>query len=286
MVKLGNFWYLFFIAFTVLLVIGLYFLFKDKSNTAKKILIASLLLFNLLLHFLKSFIPPYSLDKNFAVENSWFINICAVSVLSFPIFFFSKSDTLKDWMFYIGCISGTLALLYPTEALDKSILTLDLWRFYVCHIIIVIGPLLMVLLKVHTLNYHNVWKMPFCMAGVFLFIMCNQVLQSELGIITLRGNDIFEAGCGYRNTSLLWGPTDGIASFFTWATPDFMKTIPFGEFAGQEKYWPFFYILPSCFVYFIILPFLICLPFEKDHLKEDFIKIKSCFENIKNRKKV
>ena len=261
MVKIGSFWYLFFIALTVGLTLGLYFLFRNKSMKSKKILIAFLLTFNLVLHFLKVLFPPYSTDKDFAIETTWFINICAVSVVTFPIIFLSKSKTLKDWIFYIGCISGSLSILYPTEALNKSILTLDLWRFYICHIIIVVGPLLMVLLKVHKLNYRNVWKMPFCMAGVLLFIMCNQVLQSELGIISMRGDDILKLGCGYRNTSLLWGPTDGIASIFTWATPDFMKTVPFGEFAGQEKYWPFFYILPACFVYFWVVPFLICIPF-------------------------
>ena len=285
MVQLGNFWYLFFIAFTVSSIVGLYFLFRNKSTMAKKILIASLLLFNLALHFIKLLFPPYSTDKMFGIESAWFINICAVSVVSFPLIFFSKSDTLKDWMFYLGCISGGLAVLYPTEALDKSILTLDLWRFYFCHMIILIAPLLTVLLKVHTLNYRNIWKMPFCMMGVLLFIMCNQVLQSELGIVPLRGNDLFADHCGYRNNSLFWGPSDGLAAIFTWATPEFMKTIPVGEFAGQEKYWPVFYLFPACCVYFIVIPLLLCLPWEKGRIKEDFLKIIAFFKGLKNRKK-
>ena len=283
MVKLGNFWYFFFIIFTVGLILGLYFLFKNKSLKSKKILIGSLLLLNLAVHFLKVLIPPYSTNKDFAIENVWFINICAVSVFSFPIIFFSKSKTLKDWIFYIGCISGGLSLLYPTEALNKSILTPDLWRFYICHIIIFAGPLLMVLLKVHTLNYRNIWKMPFCMATVLLFIICNQVLQSELGIISMRGNNLLEEGCGYRNTSLIWGPTDGVAAIFTWLTPDFMKVVPYGELAGQEKYWPFFYLLPGCFLYFLVFPFLICLPWELKHVKEDFKKIVNFVKTLKTK---
>ena len=54
--------------------------------------------------------------------------------------------------------------------------------------------------------------MPFCMMAVLLFIICNQVLQSELGIIDLRGSDMLQDGCGYRNTSLIWGPTDEISA--------------------------------------------------------------------------
>ena len=98
---------------------------------AKKFLIASLVLFNLALHFIKLSFPHYSQNPELALESAWFINICGVSTLTFPFIFFSKSDTAKDWMFYIGVISGFLAMVYPTEAIGKSISTFDLWRFYI-----------------------------------------------------------------------------------------------------------------------------------------------------------
>lgn len=281
MVEFGNFWYFFFILFAVGITVGLYFLFKNKSLKAKKIFIISVLFFNLALHFIKILFPPYSTNIAFGLENLWFINICAVSVLTFPFLFLSKSQTAKDWMFYIGLISGFLAVVYPTEALGKAVLTLDLWRFYICHIIIIVIPLLMVLWGVHRPNYKNIWKMPFCMIAVMLFIMCNQVLQAELGIIDLRGLDMLESGCGYRNTSLIWGPTDDIAKIFTWLTPDFMKTVPFGQYAGQEKYWPLFYLIPAVFFYFLLIPFLICLPWEYKKIKMD---MKSFFNRFKKNK--
>ena len=282
MVNLGNFWHIFFILLTAGLTTLLYFIFKNRSLKCKKIFIASLIIFNLALHYLRFLFPPYSGNINSILENSWFINICAVSVLTFPFLFFSKSNTAKDWMFYIGVISGFLAVVYPTEALGDSVLTFDVWRFYICHMIIIVAPLLMVLLKVHSLNYRNIWKMPFCMMAVLLFIICNQVLQSELGIIGMRGDDILKPGCGYRNTSLIWGPTDDVSVIFTWLTPDFMKTVPFGEFAGQPKYWPFFYLVPGCFVYFLLIPLLICLPWEFKHIKQDFINIKNKIKNKNN----
>lgn len=281
MVELANFWYFFFILLTAGIVVGLYFLFRNRSLKTKKILIASLLIFNLALHYLRLLFPPYAGNPAMILENAWFINICAVSVLTFPFLFFSKSNTGKDWMFYIGVISGFLALVYPTEALGKSIQTFDVWRFYFCHMIIFIAPLLMVLLKTHTLNYRNIWKMPFCMMAVLLFIICNQVLQSELGIIGMRGDNILEPGCGYRNTSLIWGPTDSVSAIFTWLTPQFMQTVPFGEFAGEPKYWPFFYLVPGCFVYFLVLPLLLCLPWEFKHIKQDFRNIKQRFSKNK-----
>ena len=62
-----------------------------------------------------------------------------------------------------------------------------------------------------------------------------------------------------------------------------MKTVPFGEFAGQEKYWPLFYLTPAIFFYFLILPLLLCLPWEFKNIKNDFNKIISKFK--KNNKK-
>ena len=282
MLKIGNFWYFLFILLTAGITVGLYYLFRNKSLKAKKILIGSMVVFNLFLHFFKLLFPPYSTDVNVAAESVGFVNICAVSVLTFPFFFFSKSESAKDWMFYIGAISGFLALAYPTEAINTPILSFDLWRFYICHIIIFVAPLLMLMLKVHKLNYHNIWKMPIYMAAVLLFIICNQVLQSELGIISLRGGDLLQAGCGYRNSSQIWGPTDAVSVMFTWLTPDFMKVVPFGPLAGQPKYWPFFYLLPGDLVYFTTIPFLLSMIWEHKHLKEDFIKLK---EKIKLNKK-
>lgn len=275
MVQLGNFWYIFFILLAVGITIGLYFLLRHRSMKTKKIFIASVLFFNLALHYLRFLFPPFAGNTSLIMESGWFINICAVSVLTFPFLFLSKSDTAKDWMFYIGVISGFLSLVYPTEALGDSVATFDVWRFYLCHMIIIIVPLLTILLKVHQLNYHNVWKMPFCMMAVLLFIICNQVLQSELGIIAMRGDNILEEGCGYRNTSLIWGPTDSVSALFTWLTPEFMQTVPAGEFAGEPKYWPFFYLLPGCFFYFWILPFLLSLIWERKHVKEDFNALKT-----------
>ncbi|MBR2970711.1 MAG: YwaF family protein [Clostridia bacterium] len=260
MVKLFNFWYLFFIVLGAGIIVGLYYLLRNKKYITKKIVLFSLLFFNLALHFLKLTFPPYSENPSHAMREIWFINLCATSVLFFPFLFLSKNKTAKDYMFYIGVLSGFLALLYPTEALGKSVLTLDLWRFYICHIIIIAVPLLTVMLGLHRLDVKRIYKVPFCLMAVLLFIICNQVLQSELGIIALRDGDIFNIN--WHNPSLIWGPTDDVAVLFSWLTPDFMKVIPFGEFAGQEKFWPFFWMVPGVFFYFLLEPLILCLIFD------------------------
>lgn len=276
MVELFNFWHIFFIFLTAGVIVGLYFLLKNKTEKTKKLVLGSMLFFNLALHFLKVTFPPYSTNPDLAMREIWFINVCGTSVLFFPFIFISKSNTAKDYMTFLGIISGFLAMLYPTEALGKSILTLDLWRFYICHGIIITVPMLMVLLKLHKLDVKRIWKTPVCMLAMLLFIICNQVLQSELGIIPLRNDDMLNVN--FRNPSLIWGPTDGVAVVFSWLTPSFMKTIPFGAYAGQEKYWPFFWMIPGVVVYFILVPLIICLIFEFKETKNTFINFIKLFK--------
>lgn len=280
MVKLFNFWYLFFIVLLAGAIVGLYFLLRKRSDRTKKWVLGSILFFNLALHFLKLTFPPYSTNPELAMREVWFVNVCATSVLFFPFIFISKSKTAKDYMVFLGIVSGFLAMLYPTEAIDKSVLTLDLWRFYICHGIIIAVPMLTVLLKLHKLDVKRIWKMPICMCAMLLFIICNQVLQSELGIIPLRNGDMLNIN--FRNPSLIWGPTDAVAVLFSWLTPGFMKKIPVGEFAGQEKYWPFFWMVPGIVVYFLLIPLIICLIFDFKATLNTFV---SLFKLFKFKKK-
>lgn len=277
MVKLFNFWYFFFILLCVAVIVGLYLILKNKSERTKKIVLFSILAFNLILHFLKLTFPPYSENPEQAQRDVWFINVCATSVLFFPFIFISKSNVAKDYMTSLGVISGFLAMLYPTEAINNSVLTLDLWRFYICHIIIIAVPLLMVLLKLHKLDVRRIWKTPICVMAMLLFIICNQVLQSELGIIPLRNDDIFNIN--FTNTSLIWGPTDDVAVVFSWLTPDFMKVIPFGPYAGQEKFWPFFWMIPGIIVYFLLIPLILCFILDFKNTAQTF---KTIFKNLRN----
>jgi hypothetical protein len=280
MVKLFNFWYLFFIVLLAGAIVGLYFLLRKRTDRTKKWVLGSILFFNLALHFLKLTFPPYSTNPELAMREVWFVNVCGTSVLFFPFIFISKSKTAKDYMVFLGIISGFLAMLYPTEALNKSVLMLDLWRFYICHGIIIAVPMLTVLLKLHKLDIKRIWKTPICMCAMLLFIICNQVLQSELGIIPLRNSDMLNIN--FRNPSLIWGPTDAVAVLFSWLTPGFMKKIPVGEFAGQEKYWPFFWMVPGIVFYFLLIPLIICLIFD---FKATINTFASFFKLFKFKKK-
>ena len=109
-----------------------------------------------------------------------------------------------------------------------------------------------------------------------LFIMLNQLFQSELGYIPLRDrNDFF--GIGYKNSSYIWGPgeDDVIGDILALFTPKLFRTVPVGEFAGQVKYWPWFWLITPVYILVTPLSSMIALIFDHKSLGRDVRRIKN-----------
>ena len=280
-IQMFNGWYFLMLFICIGLVIGLYFILKNRTQKTQKIVLFSLLLFGLILHFLKFLIPPYSTDIDRLYRDSWFINICGANIFLFPFFFLSKNEKAKDYMFYIGVLSGLISILYPMEPMAKvnqAAEWLDIVRFYYHHTMLWAVPLLMVVFKLHTINYRRILYVPTYLLAVMLFIMVNQVLQSELGFIPLRGYDIFNIN--YKNTSMIWGLSGPIGDFLAIFCPRFFKYIPVGDYAGQAKFWPWFWLIFPCYILITPICFLISLILDYKRFKNDMIIIYN-YINIK-----
>lgn len=281
-IKMFNGWYFFWIFISIAIYIGLYFLLRNKKLKTQKITLFSLLVFALALHFLKCLFPPYSTDISRLYRDIWFVNICGANIFLFVFIYISKSSTAKDYMFYLGILGGAIAVLYPIEPIQKPNQltdTLDIIRFYIHHILLWVIPLLMVTLGHHKISYKNIWKVPSSLLIVLLFIMLNQIFQSELGFIPLRGNDFLDIN--YKNTSYIWKPgNDGIGDFLSFFCPKFFKTVPVGEHMGEAKYWPWFWLIFPAYILLIPICFLISLIFDFKSFKID---ITNLFNTIKNK---
>jgi hypothetical protein len=107
-----------------------------------------------------------------------------------------------------------------------------------------------------------------------LFIMLNQLLMSELGFIPLRDRNNF-FGIDYKNTSYIWGPgeNDAIGNFFAMLCPKCFKTVPVGEYAGQLKYWPWFWMIVPAFILVTPLSSGLSMIFDAKSLKKDVKKL-------------
>lgn len=269
------------------MVVGLYFILRNKSQKIQKIVLWSFLFLGIVLHFLKFLIPPYSTDLSRLYRDSWFINICGANIALFPIFFLCKDKRLKDYMFYLGVISGILSILVPLEPIQKANQAgewLDIIRFYYHHTILWGIPLLMVVFKLHKLDYKRILWTPTIFLGVLLFIMLNQILQSELGFIPLRNNDFF--GINYKNSSMIWAPTGEIGKILSYLCPNIFKYVPVGEHAGEAKYWPWFWMIVPVYVLITPLSFGLSMIFDHKHFATDCKNLKVTIKQKFNASKL
>ena len=287
-----NFWYFLWLVLLSALTVGLYFLLRKKSYRTQRVVLFSILAFGLLLHFLKAYIPPYSTDEARMLRDSWFVNICGANIALFPFLFFSKNKKVWDYMFYIGVISGLIALFYPQEPLakvDQLADQLDIVRFYFHHWMLLTVPLLSVLFGHHKLSYKRILSAPTGLLLVMLFIMLNQIFQSELGFIPLRDRQEF-FDIGYKNSSYIWGPgiNDAIGDFLALFCPRIFKTVPVGEYAGQVKYWPWFWLIVPVYILVPILSFLISLIFDGKtfvrDMKSSYIRLRDAMDDHRSNK--
>jgi len=261
MIEYFNIYYFLYLLLSIALLVGLYLLLRNRDKRTIEIVLFSILIANFLLHFLKLAFGYYQERMPWVIRTITPENICAVSVIVFPWFFLSKRAVLRDYMFYMGVISGIGATVIPIDVIGFSAFEFETVRYYFAHVLIWIVPLLMVMLKVHTLEFKRIFKVPLIAYLVLCVILVNEVILTGTGFINERhlfSNEV-------RNAALIFGPNPDIqfvGMLFLPLTPELFTTIPIGENAGSTFYWPIIWMIIPSYIYLVISGILLTLPFE------------------------
>ena len=277
-----NLYHCLYIVFSLGLLVSLYFILRNKRKRVSEIVLFCILLSSFILHFLKLASGYYQERMPWALITITPENLCAVSTLVFPWFYLSKKEILKDYMFYMGIMSGLGATCYPIDAVGLAAFEFEAVRFFYCHCVIWAVPLLMVLLKLHTLDYKRIVKVPFIVYLIMCVILVNEVILTGAGFIKpdyLYRNDV-------RNASFIFGPEPKVGilgSIFTALTPKLFTTVPVGENAGSVFYWPIVWILIPSYICFCLFALLLALPFEYKGISRDITKIIRCIRYVRRR---
>lgn len=252
-------------AFLVVLVLFGLILRRKGQDTQNKVLIV-LAFINLAIHFLKLLIPQYKDDLPISYREVTFQNICTATIIMMPFIMLCKNKIMKDYLFYIGLLVGLAALVYPTEAIGRSIEELDVIRFYICNVLLFIVPFYMVVFGIHELDIKRVPLFPLVFLLVECLILANEVILMEAGFVEFRGSMGF-MDYNYRNSNFIFGPTEDLKEisdkFIEPLVPKVFKTVPAGVYQGEAKYIPVLWMLVPCFVYFTAIGGVLCFIFTK-----------------------
>lgn len=282
---------------------GLYFGLRKKSEKVQKWVLFGILALNFALHFIKQAFPEYLFEDYYVtgtlvrkgfpaiLRKCTPENICAVSTLIFPFIFLSKWKTGKDYMFYLGSISGLLGCFVPLPAKGLPFYSPEVIRCFICHASLWQVPILMVLFGHHKLDYRRIWKTLVMYFLVLCVIMVNELILIRIGWVGTKTlftevidgveyNGYFDSSSrdmGYA-VGLPAGTMDTIGKYVLWMTPR----------AWKDPYVPILWELFPVIIYGGLGCLAMCAYWEHKHMRQDCVliinKCKSVIQKLKAKK--
>lgn len=277
MVKFGNFYYFLFIFLAIIIWTIFYFLFRNKSQKVQYKVLLILSILNIILHFSKILFEPYFSQLPGSIRKITFENICACSTLIMPfVLLIRKNKWLNNYFFFIGLAGGIGALFYPTEALNKTVFTFDVLRFYYCHITLCLIPALAGSWRLYVPEYKKFYQIPLMFLTIETLILINEFILYKVGIGVSSITDFFSTEV--RNSSFVFGPTPELYEFSKKTLLIFVPKIftmnVFDVPGLTTLYWPVIWLIIPCFIYFPIVYELLVLPFTFKDIKNDIIALR------------
>ena len=276
-VAFGNTLYFLFILLLIALVFGTRSLCRRFGKEFTRNLLLILYWSNFALHFLKQFNPYYISRLPNSLGSSSLENFCAILIVISPFVFVFGNDYLKDYLFYVGIVSGIMVYLVPTGALGRDLGDLDslleVLRFYGCHAPLVIGGYLMVEEGLHRLDYHRLWAIPLMFTAVNGVVFLNGVF---LGFVLhfpgwpSTWEQFSDRDC-FVNQSFTFGPMRQFDGTLGWV---YKLMIPglqtYHNSNGELCFVPVIYMLIPLYIATALFGPWLCYKYEKRHYRMDF----------------
>lgn len=283
-VRIGNFYYFLFIALLFALTVGLTFLCRKLGKKFSYRFISVVLWFNFALHFLKQFLPQVYSQWPASLTDSAFPNLCAVLIVLSPFIFHWGNAYAKDYMFYIGILSGVLVYFMPTGAmrtdLADELIGFETARFYFCHWPLVVCGFLMVEQGFHKLDWKRLWGIPLWFGGILALITADEILFGPILKVQGYPHDFFGehgvlnrlcAESAWSNQSMQFGPQPGVDGALGWLYPYLIPGLMTYRVEGVIYFTPVIWILPFIALGTVIIGPLMTLPFEHKAMKLDIL---------------
>jgi hypothetical protein len=276
-VEMFNLPYFIYFAIAILLTWLTVKFLDTKSEKFRYWYIYGLIIFNLFIHFAKTLIYPYTLvpfPEIFTKISPE--NICAVSALFFPILFFAKSKTLRDYMVMVGVASGIITFFYPIDAMSemfnatvigvKPAFSLEVIRFYTSHFLIFLAPFLMLHYRFHELSIKRAYKAPLMLLSILVIIFINEAIITLVGWVP--SSQFFDPA--FRNPSFIFGvrgDLSGLGMILGVLVPGFFRVNPF--FSGHA-YFPILWLLFPAMIYGMLIAMTFMLIYDTDETLKFF----------------
>lgn len=239
------------------------------------------------LHFLKIFFPfgEYFNDLPYSLARISLENICTVNIVLFPILYLTKNKYCLDAITILGFISGITAIFCPFQLYKYDFTTAEAFietaRYYFCHMILVVVPILILYNDIHKLSYRRIYPVGISFLIILVIVFLNKLYLKATGLINVSWNDFFSNN--QNNPSMVFGPPsnllEGPFSFIANVVPSIFK---YTNSEGHIRFIPIVWFLVPLFIILtcVEIPFILV---QFRTFKFDYYKIKARIRLIRNK---
>lgn len=263
MFNFGNHYYFLFLIILIGILLGFYFLLRNKSIKVQKTIIFLLMLLNLFQHIFKCIVWPHLYGTGFNAYNTAY-NFCALMIILSPIIFITRLEKIKALLCVMGTISGVIAVLVPYWFFGTNIFVYptssEYARFYICHLLLFLSSFLPVLLKLQKFSWRS-----FYFNGFIVLLFLGLILINNFTVASIT-NKSFEAGINavLNETAVyIGGPRYGIG--FDWLMNALVALCPpFFKINYGTGYLPILWYAIPVYVLFTLISFVVYIILDKN----------------------